>query len=71
MRVADIVYRLVLRPTQADIDTLHGKMEIDQFSAFYQWQGTTLRFQDPDKGVRYEVRIGARKGAQPHAGARS
>ena len=68
VRVADIVYRLVLRPEQADVQTLHGKMEIDEFSAVYDWQGETLRFNDPDKDVHYEVRIGLRKGAAPHKG---
>jgi len=66
VRIADIVYRLVLRPGQADVETLHGKMEIDEFSAVYDWQGETLRFNDPDKDVRYEVRIGVRKGAASH-----
>ena len=40
---------------------MHGAMQIDEFSAAYLWEGTTLRFSDADKDVRYEVRIGARK----------
>jgi len=63
VRVADIVYRLALRPAQLDVATMHGQMQIDEFSAAYEWEGTTLRFNDADKDVRYEVRIGARKGA--------
>ena len=62
VRVADIVYRLALRPAQLDVATMHGQMQIDEFSAAYEWQGTTLRFSDADKDVRYEVRIGVRKG---------
>jgi len=63
VRVADIAYRLVPRREQLDVATMHGSMEIDEFSAVYLWEGTTLRFDDADKHVRYEVRIGARKDA--------
>lgn len=63
VRVADIAYRLVPRREQLDVATMHGSMEIDEFSAAYLWEGTTLRFNDVDKHVRYEVRIGARKSA--------
>ena len=63
VRVADIVYRLALRPAQLDVETMHGPMQIDEFSAAYDWDGTTLRFSDAAKAVRYEVRIGARRTA--------
>lgn len=63
VRVADIVYRLALKPAQLDVETMHGRMQIDEFSAAYEWEGSTLRFSDAAKDVRYEVRIGARKGA--------
>ena len=42
---------------------MHGQMQIDEFSAAYDWDGTTLRFSDAAKAVRYEVRIGARRTA--------
>jgi hypothetical protein len=61
VRVADIVYKLALRGEQLDVETMHGAMQVDEFSAVYLWDGATLRFKDPDKDVRYEVRIGARK----------
>lgn len=61
IKVADIVYRLRLRPPQLDVLTLHGKMLIDEFSATYRWTDGVLSFDDPDKGARYEVRIGARR----------
>ena len=61
VRVADIVYRLAIRREQLDVATMHGAMQIDEFSAAYLWEGTVLRFSDADKDVRYEVRIGARK----------
>ena len=69
VRVADIVYRLALRPAQLDVETMHGQMQIDEFSAVYEWEGTTLRFSDTAKDVRYEVRLGARKGASVSASA--
>ncbi|MEO8836154.1 MAG: hypothetical protein ABI364_05395 [Caldimonas sp.] len=61
VRSADIAYRLIVRPGQVDVLTTQGKMQIDEFSAFYEWQGDTLSFVDPDKNVRYEVRLGAKK----------
>ena len=42
---------------------MHGAMQIDEFSAPYDWDGDTLRFSDADKNVRYEVRLGTRKSA--------
>src|SRR3954447_25998155 len=62
VRIADIEYRLALHGDKPDVQTMHGKMQIDEFSAAYLWDGTTLRFSDADKDVRYEVRVGARKG---------
>jgi hypothetical protein len=60
VRVADIVYRLHLLPAQVDVMTMQEKMEIDEFSAPYEWRGNVLTFTDPDKQVRYEVRAGAK-----------
>jgi hypothetical protein len=64
IRVADVVYRLHLRPAQVDVMTMQGKMEIDEFSAPYEWHGDVLTFVDPEKNVRYEVKPGARAGAK-------
>ena len=60
VRVADIVYRLNLRPSQVDVTTLHGRMRVDEFSAEYAWHDDVLSFVDTDKQARYEVRAGAR-----------
>ena len=60
VRVADVVYRLHLRPAQLDVATMHGTMQIDEFSAAYEWQGDVLRFVDADKKASYEVKTGAR-----------
>jgi hypothetical protein len=65
VRVADVIYRLHLRPAQVDVMTLQEKMEIDEFSGTYEWRGNVLTFIDPDKNVRYEVRPGARM-RRPH-----
>ena len=60
--IADIVYRLRLRPRQLDVATMHGAVQIDAFSAEYAWSDGVLRFVDADKAVRYEVRPGSRLG---------
>jgi hypothetical protein len=65
VRVADVVYRLRLKPAQVDVMTMQGSMEIDEFSALYEWNGGVLRFTDPDKNVRYEIRPGARAHTKP------
>ena len=61
VRVADIVYRLALQRAKLDVETMHGQMQIDEFSAPYEWVGDTLRFGDEAKQVLYEVRLGAKK----------
>jgi hypothetical protein len=66
VRISDIVYRLALRGQQLDVTTMHGNMQIDEFSAAYKWSGDTLLFGDPAKDARYEIRVGARKRA-PHS----
>jgi hypothetical protein len=65
VRVADVVYRLHLRPAQVDVKTMQGRMEIDEFSAEYEWRGNVLSFVDADKNVRYQVTPGA-KARTPH-----
>ena len=60
VRVADIVYRLHIRPRQVDVATMHGLMQIDEFSAEYEWRDGVLAFLDADKQTRYEVRPGPR-----------
>ncbi len=55
VRISDVVYRLQLHANQVDIVLMHGAMQVDGFSASYEWQGKTLHFSDPEKGVRYEI----------------
>lgn len=61
VRVADVVYRLDLREAQLDVTMMQGRMQIDEFSAAYQWKGDTLLFGDPAKDARYEIRVGTRR----------
>jgi hypothetical protein len=63
LQVSDIVYRLQLHSSQLDVTLMHGTMQIDGFSAPYDWAGSTLRFVDAEKSARYEVQIGARQSA--------
>lgn len=58
LRVSDVAYTLVLRTSQVDVTLQHGAMQIDAFTAVYDWDGDTLRFTDAAKNVRYEVRSG-------------
>ena len=63
VQVSDIVYRLQLHSSQAEVLLMHGSMQIDEFTAPYEWAGSTLRFSDPQKPVHYEVRLGPRRAA--------
>lgn len=65
VRISDIVYRLQLHANEVEIVLMHGTMQIDEFIAAYDWQGKTLHFRDPDKGLRYEIDFEPR----PPAGA--
>lgn len=62
VRIADIAYRLALRSTRVDVATMHGRMQIDEFSAPFEWAGDVLTFTDSAKDVRYEVRLAGRRG---------
>lgn len=58
VQVSDIVYRLRVRTGQAAVVVTQGAMQIDEFHAGAEWAGTSLRFADEEKQVRYEVRVG-------------
>lgn len=58
LRISDFVYTLRLRTGQVDVTLQHGAMQIDAFTAIYEWDGGTLRFVDVAKDVRYELRSG-------------
>ena len=60
LRISDIVYRVELHSSQVDVVLMHGSMQIDGFTAFYEWQGSTLQFLDLEKRTRYEVQFKAR-----------
>ena len=61
VRVSDIAYRLQVVADQLGVTLFHGTMQIDGFFAPYQWSGSTLQFSDPDKGTRYEMKLGTRR----------
>jgi plasmid stabilization system protein ParE len=64
VHVSDLVYRLQLRSSQVEVVLTHGAMQIDEFTAVYEWAGTSLQFVDADKNARYELRLGERKVAK-------
>jgi hypothetical protein len=61
VRVSDIAYRLEVHADQLGVTLFHGTMQIDGFFAPYRWSGNQLQFADPDKGTRYEVKLGSRR----------
>ena len=65
VRISDVVYSLSLRKGQVEVVLKQGAMRIDGFTAVYEWEGTALRFADPDKNVRYEIQSEARLKARP------
>ncbi len=64
VRISDIVYSLRLRTSQVDVVLKQGAMQIDGFTAIYEWAGTTLRFVDAQKSVHYELQTAAAPGRQ-------
>jgi hypothetical protein len=56
LQVSDIVYRLRLHSSQVEVTLMHGSMQIDEFTATYEWHGEVLRFDDIAKRTRYELR---------------
>jgi hypothetical protein len=61
VRVDDLVYQLQLHSSQVDVVLMHGSVQVDDFTVPYQWVDRTLRFEDEDRHVRYEVRIASSK----------
>lgn len=63
VRISDLRYGLTLHSSQVDVVLKHGAMQIDGFTANYEWKDSVLHFVDADKGVRYEVQFGQRRRA--------
>lgn len=62
VRIADLVYRLKLNSSQAEVELTHNAMVIDEFVAPYEWAGDdVLQFDDLDKKTRYELRLRERR----------
>ena len=64
VRVDDVVYRMQLRSSQAEIVLMHGSVQIDEFTVPYAWLGSTLQFNDDGRNARYEIRFPERKAAR-------
>ena len=60
VRMSDVVYRLAIQPRRVDVTTFQEQMQIDGFSAEFEWIGPMLRFVDVEKNVRYEITPGHR-----------
>ncbi|CAN5791162.1 hypothetical protein BH11PSE8_BH11PSE8_08290 [soil metagenome] len=61
VQIDDIVYHLQLFSSQIGVVLMHGAVQIDDFTADYEWAGAALKFTDIDRGARYELTLGARK----------
>ena len=57
VRVDDVLYKLQLRSSQAEVVVMHNHVLIDEFIAPYEWVGATLQFDDIERHSRYEVRF--------------
>jgi hypothetical protein len=58
VRVSDLVYRLRVRGDRSAVVITQGSMQLDEFDTEAAWAGTSLRFVDDEKQVRYEVHVG-------------
>lgn len=65
LRVSDLNYRLRLHSSQVDVVLMHGAVQIDEFTANYDWRGTTLHFTDRDQRLHYSIELGARAATGP------
>ena len=61
VQVSDITYRLRVLSGKAAVVVTQGAMQIDEFDTGAEWAGTSLRFADDEKRVRYEVKVGPLK----------
>lgn len=61
LRVDDIVYNMRLHSSQVEIVVMHNVVQIDEFTAPYEWVGNTLQFKDGERNSRYEIRFNDRK----------
>ena len=57
LRIDDVVYHLRLHSSQVDVVVMHNIVQIDEFTAPYEWRGSRLQFVDAERDSRYEVRF--------------
>jgi hypothetical protein len=60
LQLADLRYLIQLRGQAASVVLMHGSMQVDEFSAPFEWAGPTLQLRDTTRQVLYEVRFRAR-----------
>ena len=60
VRVDDVVYKLQLRSSQVEVVVMHNVVQIDEFTAPFEWAGDALSFNDDGRRSRYELRFAAR-----------
>jgi len=60
-RIDDVRYTLQLHSSQVEVVVMHNIVQIDEFTAPYEWVGNTLQFKDDDRNSRYEIRFTDRK----------
>jgi hypothetical protein len=57
LRLDDVVYHLQLRSSQVAVVVMHNVVQIDEFTAPFEWVGDTLQFRDDDRNSVYEIRF--------------
>jgi hypothetical protein len=59
LQVSDIVYRLLVRGSQAAVVVTQGTVQIDEWDGAAESSDSSLHFVDDEKRLSYEVQIGA------------
>jgi uncharacterized protein YdeI (BOF family) len=61
VRIDDVVYSLRLHSSQVSVVVMHNVVQIDEFTAPYEWAGRSLTFADDERRARYELRFGSQR----------
>jgi hypothetical protein len=59
IQVDDIAYHLSFAQGMLVGLTTHGNMQVAEFLSSYRWIGSTLMFGDRERGLQYELLLGA------------
>lgn len=66
LRIDDIRYDMKLHSSQVEVVVMHNVVQIDEFTAPYEWVGSTLQFTDDERKARYEVRFERKPANEPN-----